>query len=352
MHFQEGRPARVAVIGSAGFASDLAAELGAAGIRGYEVIGWFGAAAPAAHSERARVPRHARRGSRGGDRAEGRAARLGSGGGRRAARRRRRGLRSVRPDRRCLPRPAGEDDRGEPAVRGAARPRAARDDRLRLVPLHDAPALPAHLAAVEAISDLAVALPAAIVALPLLAVAAIAIKLSDSGPVLFRQRRVGERGRDFNVLKLRTMVTDAEAAGPQWCSAERRSRDAPGQGCFAGPTSTSCRSSGTCSRGEMTLVGPAARAARDRHRARATLSALHAPPSRQARDHGLGPAAVRVCRVRARHRVEAVPRPVLCQAPVGARGLADHRRDPVRGGSRRSSGAPCAGKEVPCRRGQ
>ncbi len=50
MHFQEGRPARVAVIGSAGFASDLAAELEAAGIRGYEVIGWFGAAAPAAHS--------------------------------------------------------------------------------------------------------------------------------------------------------------------------------------------------------------------------------------------------------------------------------------------------------------
>ena len=50
VHFQEGRPARVAVIGSPGFASDLAAELGAAGIRGYEVIGWFGAAAPAAHS--------------------------------------------------------------------------------------------------------------------------------------------------------------------------------------------------------------------------------------------------------------------------------------------------------------
>src|SRR6201988_1234224 len=50
VHFQEGRPARVAVVGSAGFASDLAAELRAAGIRGYEVVGWFGAAAPAAHS--------------------------------------------------------------------------------------------------------------------------------------------------------------------------------------------------------------------------------------------------------------------------------------------------------------
>jgi lipopolysaccharide/colanic/teichoic acid biosynthesis glycosyltransferase len=70
------------------------------------------------------------------------------------------------------------------------------------------------------ISDLAVALPAAIVALPLMLVAAIGIKLTDSGPVLFRQRRVGERGQDFYVLKLRTMVTDAEAAGPQWCSAD------------------------------------------------------------------------------------------------------------------------------------
>ena len=44
--FDDDRRARVAVIGSPGFASDLADELDAAGIRAYEVIGWFGRAAP------------------------------------------------------------------------------------------------------------------------------------------------------------------------------------------------------------------------------------------------------------------------------------------------------------------
>ena len=48
---------------------------------------------------------------------------------------------------------------------------------------------------------------------PLLAVAAVAIKLEDGGPVLYRQRRVGIGGRDFDLLKLRTMVVGAEHQG-------------------------------------------------------------------------------------------------------------------------------------------
>ena len=49
-----------------------------------------------------------------------------------------------------------------------------------------------------------------------MAIAAIAIKLGDRGPVLYRQRRLGELGDSFEILKLRTMRTDAEADGPQW----------------------------------------------------------------------------------------------------------------------------------------
>ena len=45
----------------------------------------------------------------------------------------------------------------------------------------------------------------------MLAVAALAIKLDDGGPVLYRQERVGRDGRRFKVLKLRTMVPDASA---------------------------------------------------------------------------------------------------------------------------------------------
>src|SRR2546423_9199320 len=48
---------------------------------------------------------------------------------------------------------------------------------------------------------------------PVLAAAALAIKLEDRGPVLYRQRRVGHRGRDFDLLKLRTMVVGAEQQG-------------------------------------------------------------------------------------------------------------------------------------------
>jgi lipopolysaccharide/colanic/teichoic acid biosynthesis glycosyltransferase len=48
---------------------------------------------------------------------------------------------------------------------------------------------------------------------PLLATAAAAIKLDDGGPVFYRQRRVGLHGREFELLKLRTMEVGAEARG-------------------------------------------------------------------------------------------------------------------------------------------
>ncbi|MGD0196592.1 MAG: exopolysaccharide biosynthesis polyprenyl glycosylphosphotransferase [Solirubrobacteraceae bacterium] len=49
-----------------------------------------------------------------------------------------------------------------------------------------------------------------IFAAPVLAVAAVAIKRESPGPVLFRQTRVGREGQHFTMLKLRTMVDDAE----------------------------------------------------------------------------------------------------------------------------------------------
>jgi lipopolysaccharide/colanic/teichoic acid biosynthesis glycosyltransferase len=61
--------------------------------------------------------------------------------------------------------------------------------------------------------DVALAGLGLVVASPLLAVAALAVKLEDGGPVLFRQVRVGKDGRDFELLKLRSMVVDAERQG-------------------------------------------------------------------------------------------------------------------------------------------
>jgi lipopolysaccharide/colanic/teichoic acid biosynthesis glycosyltransferase len=61
--------------------------------------------------------------------------------------------------------------------------------------------------------DVAAASVGLAVASPVLAAAAFAIKLDDGGPVFYRQRRVGFGGREFELLKLRTMQVGAEKRG-------------------------------------------------------------------------------------------------------------------------------------------
>jgi lipopolysaccharide/colanic/teichoic acid biosynthesis glycosyltransferase len=61
--------------------------------------------------------------------------------------------------------------------------------------------------------DIAIAFVALVVLSPLLLIAAIAIKLGSRGPVLYRQPRVGLDGREFEMLKLRTMVEGSDPVG-------------------------------------------------------------------------------------------------------------------------------------------
>ncbi|HUH80852.1 MAG TPA: sugar transferase [Solirubrobacteraceae bacterium] len=61
--------------------------------------------------------------------------------------------------------------------------------------------------------DILVSAGALLVSCPLLGAAALAIRLESPGPVLYRQRRAGLRGRPFELLKLRTMVSGAERIG-------------------------------------------------------------------------------------------------------------------------------------------
>jgi exopolysaccharide biosynthesis polyprenyl glycosylphosphotransferase len=49
-----------------------------------------------------------------------------------------------------------------------------------------------------------------------MAAIALLVKLSSPGPVLYRQRRMGLDGREFTMLKFRTMRNDAELGGPVW----------------------------------------------------------------------------------------------------------------------------------------
>jgi lipopolysaccharide/colanic/teichoic acid biosynthesis glycosyltransferase len=62
-------------------------------------------------------------------------------------------------------------------------------------------------------ADVALAGLGLVVTSPLLVAAGLAVKLEDRGPVLFRQTRVGKDGKDFELLKLRSMVVDAERTG-------------------------------------------------------------------------------------------------------------------------------------------
>ena len=53
---------------------------------------------------------------------------------------------------------------------------------------------------------------------PVIVLFALLVKLDSTGPAFFRQTRVGLFGQDFNVIKLRSMRTDAEANGAQWAT--------------------------------------------------------------------------------------------------------------------------------------
>ena len=66
--------------------------------------------------------------------------------------------------------------------------------------------------------DVTVASVALVISLPVLVIAAIAIKLESPGPVIFKQKRVGQYGRMFTMYKLRSMRTDAEKNGAQYAS--------------------------------------------------------------------------------------------------------------------------------------
>jgi lipopolysaccharide/colanic/teichoic acid biosynthesis glycosyltransferase len=57
-----------------------------------------------------------------------------------------------------------------------------------------------------------------IVALPVMAVCALAVKLTSRGPAFYTQTRVGCGGKTFTIYKLRTMVENCESlTGPRWC---------------------------------------------------------------------------------------------------------------------------------------
>jgi len=104
--------------------------------------------------------------------------------------------------------------------------------------------------------DVAIAGAGLALASPVLALAALAVKLGDRGPVLFKQSRVGKDGVDFELLKLRTMVIGAEGQGAGYAVEKGDSRITRA-GRFLRRTSIDeLPQLWNVVRGEMSLIGP------------------------------------------------------------------------------------------------
>lgn len=90
---------------------------------------------------------------------------------------------------------------------------------------------------------------------PVLALTALAIRIEGPGPILYRQKRVGLGGKEFEILKFRSMVLDAEKNGAQW--AERNDTRVTRVGRFIRATRVDeIPQAFNVLRGEMSFVGP------------------------------------------------------------------------------------------------
>jgi len=113
-----------------------------------------------------------------------------------------------------------------------------------------------HYLKVKSVLDFIGALCLFIIAAPIMAAVAVAIKLTSPGPVLFRQVRVGQDGSDFVLYKFRSMPEDVEAkTGPVW-SGDGDSRATPVGHYLRKFHLDELPQVFNVLRGEMSLVGP------------------------------------------------------------------------------------------------
>jgi lipopolysaccharide/colanic/teichoic acid biosynthesis glycosyltransferase len=104
--------------------------------------------------------------------------------------------------------------------------------------------------------DAAVAALGLALAAPFVAAAAVAIRLEDGGPVLYRQTRVGRDGVDFELLKLRTMVEGAERQGAGFAVDEGDPRITKVGAVLRKLSIDELPQLWNVVRGEMSLIGP------------------------------------------------------------------------------------------------
>ena len=221
LRFEAVRPVRIAVIGSRTVALGLRHELENAKIRSHMVVGWIADDRPMAEPG-------------GGPRRLGSFAQVGEVVQRHSVDLLVHSLKPSGPDGKAFP------SRLELFERVAAQcldlpvrlieAGQLYEDLLGHVPLGQSnsawfqyllhPRYRAGSSVYKRVFDLVVGGAMAIVLAPVLAAFAVVVKLTDGGPIFYRQRRVGERGREFELIKLRSMLVASEGSGARWSEDE------------------------------------------------------------------------------------------------------------------------------------
>jgi lipopolysaccharide/colanic/teichoic acid biosynthesis glycosyltransferase len=104
--------------------------------------------------------------------------------------------------------------------------------------------------------DLVVATTVLVLCAPFLALAVVAIRFESRGGAFYRQRRVGLRGQEFDVLKLRTMVAGAEQIGAGLLVADGDERITRVGALLRRTSLDELPNLANVVRGEMSLIGP------------------------------------------------------------------------------------------------
>jgi Undecaprenyl-phosphate glucose phosphotransferase len=128
-------------------------------------------------------------------------------------------------------------------------------DGLPLISLQDSPLHGWSLVA-KRITDVALSTLTLLVAAPVMLIIAAAVKLTSPGPVLYRQERMGLDGKIFQMLKFRSMKSDAESdLGPVWAARNDRRRTLVGA-LLRRTSLDELPQLINVLKGEMSLVGP------------------------------------------------------------------------------------------------
>ncbi len=101
-----------------------------------------------------------------------------------------------------------------------------------------------------------ISLPLFVIASPFMLLTAVAIKICDGGPVLYRQIRCTKNNREFSILKFRSMVVDAESDGEAVLAKENDDRITPVGKIIRATRLDELPQLINVLKGEMSLVGP------------------------------------------------------------------------------------------------